>query len=497
MCAKLNSAGVCVDPDCSFAHSQEQLRHTDVYYKTKICVNWEKHRCLRGMSCRMAHGCEELRSRHTPTSEDNSALAVPIAPPRRRSTPRRGTKAAGKWEKTQRACPEKGGDCRRTAGEDRRVGGGDGVRLPTQWADPEEKNNKHDRPGGRRADRRCSQATTCAEDQDAMEEEERENDEEGGNFDKQDDSDVSWDGAGDDTGCRFLTHTTMMADEVDRSPHGEGTGRTATSVGRAAPCSRAEPALLLSPPERLYEDTFDDLTCYATEKYQPHRHRGPPLETLKNFLYVHDTETPTNPMNTDQQGGSGGYCVYANDVECTRRQIETKSAMPPTANVLPAVPSLSLLPASPSSHIRIDPYLPQSPPRLSTPKPLPRDPRRPTGEATYSDATAAAVAPVGPPPCPLLHAPCDVASCSAPFCFECFRAGVGGYGIGYYAAVGCLAGQTRRSVLPDGDDTHGEELVTSICPCCGLPHWLSSCLSSQYPGLICAPLHKLPEAYED
>eukprot|EP00922_Rhytidocystis_sp_ex-Travisia-forbesii_P063651 GHVS01094663.1.p1 GENE.GHVS01094663.1~~GHVS01094663.1.p1 ORF type:complete len:620 (-),score=173.88 GHVS01094663.1:295-2154(-) len=86
--------------------------------------------------------------------------------------------------------------------------------------------------------------------------------------------------------------------------------------------------------------------------------------------------------------------------------------------------------------------------------------------------------------------------CFAPFCFECYRRGKGGYGIGYYAAVGCLVRQNGRQPTVEGEQQQQLE-TTTVCQSCGLPEWLSSCLASQHSGLGCAPLHKLPEAYED
>jgi hypothetical protein len=58
MCPK----AVCEDPLCTFAHGGEELRFTDFYFKTSVCMWYSVGKCRNGPSCRFAHGEEELRS---------------------------------------------------------------------------------------------------------------------------------------------------------------------------------------------------------------------------------------------------------------------------------------------------------------------------------------------------------------------------------------------------------------------------------------------------
>jgi len=51
---------------CSFAHGENQLRSTNSFFKTTICIGFTKGSCLAGDSCRYAHGDTDLRN---PTHE--------------------------------------------------------------------------------------------------------------------------------------------------------------------------------------------------------------------------------------------------------------------------------------------------------------------------------------------------------------------------------------------------------------------------------------------
>eukprot|EP00922_Rhytidocystis_sp_ex-Travisia-forbesii_P029209 GHVS01042767.1.p1 GENE.GHVS01042767.1~~GHVS01042767.1.p1 ORF type:complete len:407 (+),score=51.99 GHVS01042767.1:426-1646(+) len=406
MCAKLTSTGVCIDSRCPFAHCQDQLRHTDVYYKTKICVNWEKHRCLRGISCRMAHGVGELRSRNTP--ESKSATHGPLSD---RHLPTGLVKWATQLDHDSGTTQVEGGevfagvDCDEREVNCREVSE---RRLVENWDSKGQEHSPLEDNNSKHANRRCSQATTCA----------------GDTMHDEDSDGWSWDVSGDGL---FSTH------------EGEWTGRTTIMVVRGQ-----EEELLLSPPERLkhYQETLEEATCCETHKCQ--QYKGPPIETLRNFLYVQQSSETSDKDKTDKG-------------ECTRSQHlkETEVMCRP-------------LTAPVQDNLVIGSVVPDDPPPTTKQETRPARDSTETTRSSSSDQLDLATA-----------------HCSAPFCFECFREGVGGYGIGYYAAVGCLAtsGQTRERA--------------DVCPCCGLPHWLSSCLASQYQGLLCAPLRKLPEAYEE
>jgi hypothetical protein len=48
-------------PSCSFAHGQEELRSTQEFFKTTICLAFQRGDCNQGACCRFAHGEHELR----------------------------------------------------------------------------------------------------------------------------------------------------------------------------------------------------------------------------------------------------------------------------------------------------------------------------------------------------------------------------------------------------------------------------------------------------
>lgn len=57
------SNGSCLNGEsCTFAHGEYDLRSTSNFYKTAICINWQYGKCASGEKCRFAHGAEELRS---------------------------------------------------------------------------------------------------------------------------------------------------------------------------------------------------------------------------------------------------------------------------------------------------------------------------------------------------------------------------------------------------------------------------------------------------
>lgn len=54
-------AGGCDDPNCPFAHGHEELRSTDFYFRTSMCMWHAAGKCRNGDRCRFAHGEHELR----------------------------------------------------------------------------------------------------------------------------------------------------------------------------------------------------------------------------------------------------------------------------------------------------------------------------------------------------------------------------------------------------------------------------------------------------
>lgn len=52
----------CKEKNCLFAHSEAELRSTDVCFKKSLCMWHQKGRCRNGEQCRFAHGASELRT---------------------------------------------------------------------------------------------------------------------------------------------------------------------------------------------------------------------------------------------------------------------------------------------------------------------------------------------------------------------------------------------------------------------------------------------------
>lgn len=69
ICANFE-AGKCLVENCPFAHSFDQLRSTDFYYKTTLCTWYAAGKCRNGDSCRFAHGESELRA----AEEESAAM---------------------------------------------------------------------------------------------------------------------------------------------------------------------------------------------------------------------------------------------------------------------------------------------------------------------------------------------------------------------------------------------------------------------------------------
>lgn len=68
LCGSLNG-GICIGRHCRFAHSQDDLRATDMFYKRTLCMWFAKNKCNNGANCRFAHGNSELRGGHRSTAK--------------------------------------------------------------------------------------------------------------------------------------------------------------------------------------------------------------------------------------------------------------------------------------------------------------------------------------------------------------------------------------------------------------------------------------------
>lgn len=62
MCKNFLATQRCDQEDCTFAHSLDELRATDKFYKTTMCCFYYYGSCKLGELCRHAHSKEELRS---------------------------------------------------------------------------------------------------------------------------------------------------------------------------------------------------------------------------------------------------------------------------------------------------------------------------------------------------------------------------------------------------------------------------------------------------
>ena len=70
----------CEDPDCSYAHTRQELRTSHAaFYKATLCRFHNKRKCLNGEFCRFAHGYDELRSAQS-QGEGEAPVEVPKKP---------------------------------------------------------------------------------------------------------------------------------------------------------------------------------------------------------------------------------------------------------------------------------------------------------------------------------------------------------------------------------------------------------------------------------
>lgn len=55
-------AGTCSrGQNCSFAHSELQIRAQPDFYKTRLCDDFRRGKCAAGEACQFAHGSEEMK----------------------------------------------------------------------------------------------------------------------------------------------------------------------------------------------------------------------------------------------------------------------------------------------------------------------------------------------------------------------------------------------------------------------------------------------------
>jgi hypothetical protein len=95
MCRNFLQTGNCNNPKCTFAHTENELRTTSFFHKTKMCKFADTGRCKHGSECRFAHDASELgpqeaapgseKAENVPMTADPSGLeeqvSVPAPPP--------------------------------------------------------------------------------------------------------------------------------------------------------------------------------------------------------------------------------------------------------------------------------------------------------------------------------------------------------------------------------------------------------------------------------
>jgi hypothetical protein len=72
----------CDNPNCPFAHGGEELRGTDGVWKTVMCAKWLNGTCRAGSRCRFAHGQHELQDPPIENFDilDDEDVSPPISP---------------------------------------------------------------------------------------------------------------------------------------------------------------------------------------------------------------------------------------------------------------------------------------------------------------------------------------------------------------------------------------------------------------------------------
>lgn len=56
MCPDMVKNGKCTNPNCKYAHSSDEIRATNLCYKTTQCMWYAMGKCRNGTQCRFAHG---------------------------------------------------------------------------------------------------------------------------------------------------------------------------------------------------------------------------------------------------------------------------------------------------------------------------------------------------------------------------------------------------------------------------------------------------------
>jgi hypothetical protein len=76
--------GQCDNPHCPFAHGGEELRGTDGVWKTVMCAKWLNGTCRAGSRCRFAHGQHELQDPPIESfdilDDEDGEFSPPISP---------------------------------------------------------------------------------------------------------------------------------------------------------------------------------------------------------------------------------------------------------------------------------------------------------------------------------------------------------------------------------------------------------------------------------
>jgi len=93
--------GKCTDTDCKFAHGAEELRTTGMSYKTQLCTWHEKGKCQSGGDCQFAHGLDELKANGGDPDAPDSGV-VPKAKPQAAPPAKGADKGKGRRQRPQK-----------------------------------------------------------------------------------------------------------------------------------------------------------------------------------------------------------------------------------------------------------------------------------------------------------------------------------------------------------------------------------------------------------
>jgi len=96
LCPAISKDGHCNRPNCTFAHSLENLRATQKFYKTSMCSFSRFGRCRMASECRHAHDLSELRP--MPDGE-----VAPVQVPSGRREMGRAGRSGGRAERARHA----------------------------------------------------------------------------------------------------------------------------------------------------------------------------------------------------------------------------------------------------------------------------------------------------------------------------------------------------------------------------------------------------------